>query len=250
MGRINFNLWLSLWALAFFLLILGPIACLFFSLDWTDLTESFRDREVWSSIWTSLKGATLSTVAGVVLGVPVAYWLAHSEFRGRSLVESLINLPVVIPHIAAGIILLKFFLLIKISIVDTIRAVTWAMFFVSVSYTVNAAVSGFRSVNPGLIWTARSLGAHPFQTFRLVSLPLALPHIIRGALLSFARAMSEVGALLIVAYYPKTAPILMYERFENYGLSRAVPVAVLMLLVSFILFALVLSIQARSRKIA
>lgn len=243
MERNSLNFAVSLSALFLLGLIVIPVVLLFLNLDWTQTERSLGEKEVWSAVWTSFKGAALSTAAGVVLGVPTAYWLTHAEFKGKALVESLINLPVVIPHVAAGIILLKLFLTLKISIVDTIYAVIWAMFFVSVSYTVNAALSGFRSVNPELIWTARSLGAHPFQTFRLISLPLALPHIVRGALLSFARAISEVGALLIVAYYPKTAPILLYERFENYGLSRATPVAALILLLSFILFALILSVQ-------
>ena len=112
------------------------------------------------------------------------------------------------------------------------------MFFVSVSCTVKAALSGFRSVGkPRADMDGKEPRSSSFPNLQLISLPLALLHIVRGAILLFARAISEVGAPLIVAYYPKTAPILLYE------LSRATPVAAPILLLSSIPFALILSVQ-------
>ena len=83
---------------------------------------------------------------------------------------------------------------------------------------------------------ARTLGATKLRTFFTISLPLALPSILSGAIMTFARAMSEVGAILIVAYYPKTAQILVMEYFENYGLRASRPIAVLLIILSLAIF--------------
>jgi molybdate/tungstate transport system permease protein len=190
---------------------------------------------------------------GLLLGVPTAYFLVSFDFKFKSFFESLLNLPIVIPHVAVGIMILKLlnqdtflgklFGAFGISFVDTIYGIVVAMCFVSFSYTVTSSILGFRSVSRELVWTARTLGASPFQVFKYVVFPLAFPYVLRGAVLSFARSISEVGALLIVAYYPITAPILMYERFEDYGLKASTPIAVLIVLVSLLLFVLLLSLS-------
>jgi len=243
---------------ACFLFILVPIGNLFISLELPELKETLKDAEVWQAIGVTLQGAALSTAVGLTLGVPAAYLLSEAEFKGKHLIEGAVNIPIVIPHVAVGIILLKLLntnsplgeLLSKLGItfVDTLYGIVVAMCFVSISYIIASALLGFKSVNRELLWTARSLGASPFQTFKLILLPLSLSHIIRGAVLSFARAVSEVGALLIIAYYPKTAPILMYERFENYGLKASTPIAALVILISLLIFTILLSIPTREER--
>ncbi len=240
---------LSLFCLAF---ISVPTLNILLSVDLNELKFAVKDGEVWKAILTSLKGATFATVLGVVLGVPASYFLSEVEFKGKEILESLLNIPIVIPHVAVGIILLKLlnqdstlgvlFSHLGINFVDTIYGITVAMCFVSISYTVTSSLLGFRSVDRELVWTARSLGASPFQVLRFIVFPLAFSYILRGAILSFARAISEVGALLIIAYYPITAPILMYERFEDYGLKASTPIAVLIILMSFLVFIILLSI--------
>ncbi|WP_163328862.1 ABC transporter permease [Desulfurobacterium thermolithotrophum] len=241
-----------------FAFIIIPILNIFVSINPESLKSTLKDGEVWNAIFTTLKGATFSTTLGLIIGVPTSYFLSTVDFRGKSFLESLLNLPIVIPHVAVGIILLKllsqnstlgkFFSHFGIHFVDTIYGIIVAMCFVSISYTITSSLLGFRSINKELIWTARSLGASPFQVLRFVVLPLAFPYILRGAILSFARSISEVGALLIIAYYPITAPILMYERFEDYGLKASTPIAVLMMLISFLIFIILLSISYRSER--
>ncbi len=249
MKRLDLNTLITL-ILCFicFSFIILPILHLFTGLEGESFWASVRDAEVWSAIWISFVAAGFSTVMGLILGVPTGFLLARRRFRGREFLESITNLPIVIPHVAVGIILLdllnenssvgSLFSRLGISFVDTIYGIVAAMCLVSISYIISSSIMGFRAVDPELEWTARSLGASPWYTFTRVTLPLVFPYLLRGSILSFARAVSEVGALLILAYYPKTAPILLYERFENYGLKSAKPIAALVILLSLFLFTL------------
>ena len=151
-----------------------------------------------------------------------------------------------IPHVAVGIALLslfnertivgKLFAFFHITFTDTVYGIVLAMLFVSISFIISSSLVGFNNVEPELEMVSRTLGASPNYTFWHITFPLALPAIIRGAVLAFARSISEVGALLILAYYPKTAPILMYERFEQYGLNAARPVTAMVILFSVMIF--------------
>lgn len=207
------------------------------------------------AILTSFEGACFATLLGCILGVPIAYFLSRYEFIGKRFLESIANLPVVIPHVAVGIALLSFlnertflgniFLKFHITFVDTIYGVVIAMAFVSISYIITSSLIGFNAVERELEMVSRSLGASLPYTFFRVVFPLAMPAIIRGAILAFARSVSEVGALLILAYYPKTAPIIMYERFEQYGLEVAKPVTALVVFFSLLIFFLLLFLSRR-----
>ncbi len=235
--------------------IIAPILHIFIKVSAERLIETLKDQAVWKAIFTSLWGALWATILGCLLGVPLAYLLARSEFKGKSFVESIINLPVAIPHVAAGIALLsllnprttvgKFFSLFHITFTDTIYGVIIAMLFVSLSFVIGAAITGFDNVEEDIEMVSRSLGASPSYTFWHITLPLAFPAILRGAVLAFARSISEVGALLVIAYYPKTAPIIMLDRFEQYGLTSARPVTVLVIVVSLILFFVLFYLSKR-----
>ncbi len=240
------------------LFVLAPILHIFIKLSAERLVATIQDKEVWGAIFTSFWGALWATVLGCFLGVPLAYFLSRVEFKGKSLIESIINLPVAIPHVAAGIALLslfnprtevgKLFSFFHISFIDTIYGVIIAMLFVSLSFVVGAAITGFNSVEEELEMVSRSLGASPTYTFWHITLPLAFPAILRGAVLAFARSISEVGALLVLAYYPKTAPVLMLDRFEQYGLNAARPVTALVILASLIVFFTLLYLSRRYAK--
>ena len=209
---------------------------------WQTLAES----EVKNSILLTLYCALLATLTGVVLGVPLAYLLVRHEFPGKGIIEGLIDLPVVVPHSAAGIALLfvfgrRFFLgrtfhALGLDFVGEVAGIVIAMLFVSVPFLVNAAKEGFRSVDVRLENVARTLGASPWQTFIHVSLPLTWRSILSGGVMMWARGISEFGAVLILAYHPMIAPILVYERFESFGLEYARPVAVLLVLICLITF--------------
>ena len=210
------------------------------------LFDSFRDPVVMNSIWLTLYSSLIATIAGIVLGVPLAYILARRNFPGKFLVEGLINLPIVIPHSAAGIALLfvfgrnyivgKLFNGIGISFVDSVPGIVIAMLFVSVPFMVLTAKEGFQKVDERLEKVARTLGASPWRTFLSITLPLSKRSIGAGAMLMWGRGISEFGAIVILAYHPITASVLVFERFQTQGLAYAVPVAVILVLISLLIF--------------
>ena len=225
--------------------ILVPIFYLIFSVDLGTLLDTLKDGELWSAMRISLIGAFFASLTGLVLGMPLGFLIARKQFWGKSLLESITFLPIVIPHVAVGIMLLCLFSRIGIPIVDTIYGIILAMVFVSISYVISSCVMGFSAVDPELEWTARTLGAGPHHTFFKITLPLVLPYIGRGFILSFARSLSEVGAILIIAYYPKSIPILIYERFENFGLKAALPATVFFILLSLFVFTTMILMRRR-----
>ena len=207
----------------------------------------------------------LATLFGILLGVPLAYLLARHEFRGKRFFEALIDVPIVIPHSAAGIALLfvfgrQFFLgkvfgSLGVTFVDAVAGIVICMMFVSVPFLIDSARDGFKTVDVRLEKVARSLGASPWRVFFRVSLPLAWRSIFSGSVMMWARAISEFGAIMIFAYHvpflgehPTVAPILVYERFANYGLSSAAPVAILVILVSLVAFVVLRMLAFRGRK--
>lgn len=211
------------------------------------LLETLAEPEVAESIWLTIYTALIATVIGFVFGVPLAYLLARHNFPGKGLVEGLIDVPIVVPHSAAGIALLfvfgqRFFFgqafhALGIDVVGHRAGIVVAMLFVSVPFLVNSAKEGFKGVDVRLEKVARTLGASPWRLFFDISLPLAWSSILSGCVMMWARGISEFGAVLILTYHPMIAPILVWARFESYGLDYARPVAVLLILICLAVFA-------------
>ncbi|MDH5795429.1 MAG: ABC transporter permease [Candidatus Bathyarchaeota archaeon] len=220
-----------------------------------DLLVTLTDGFVLSSIGLTLYASFLATLVAVIFGTPLAYVLARHAFPGRSFIESIIDVPVIIPHSVAGIALYSLlmrrgavgsaFANLGIVFEDSMLGIVAAMIFVSIPFYVNSAREGFQSVSPHLERVARSLGAGPFETFIKVSLPLAVRHLFSGALMSWARGISEFGAVIFIAFYPMVAPVLIYYRFTTHGLKGSQPVAVLLILVCFSIFIVVRMITKR-----
>lgn len=202
-----------------------------------------------AAIALSLEAAFLTVACAALFGVPLAYGLARGAFPGRGVLAALVDLPLAVPHTVAGIALLSvlgrrgilgmpaaaFF---GIRFWGTLAGVVAAMLFVSAPYTVSAARIGFEGVDPRLEKVARTLGLGPWRTFWRVSLPLARRGIMTGLVLTYARAISEFAAVAILAYYPMTAPIKVYELFLRVGLGEAAAMAVLLMIVCLALFIL------------
>jgi molybdate/tungstate transport system permease protein len=197
----------------------------------------------------------LASLIGLILGVPLAYLLARLNFPGKSLVEGFIDVPIVVPHTAAGIALLfvfggnflmgKIFHLAGIDFVGSIAGIIIAMLFVSIPFLIDSAKESFKAIDVRMENVARTLGASPWQSFFKISLPLAWRGILAGTVMMWARGISEFGAVLILTYHPMVAPILVWERFEQYGLDYSRPVAVLLILVCLIVFVALRAIPYR-----
>ena len=211
------------------------------------LWQTLLDEKVRGSLFLTFYTSLIATGLAFACGVPLAYLLARVDFPGKRLVEGIIDMPVVVPHSAAGIALLmvfgrrtplgQAFGLLDVRFVSAAPGIVIAMLFVSLSFLVNAAREGFEAVDPRLERVARTLGASPWRAFWQVSFPLAWRSILSGMILMWARGLSEFGAVVILAYHPMVAPVLLYERFESFGLDYARPVATLMILVCFATFA-------------
>ncbi len=249
-----FHLALTALGSCLLLFIIAPLVGLLLSTSRASVGQALTDPEVIGSIQLTLGAGLLATVACALFGVPLAYVLARHSFPGRALLLAIIDLPIIIPHSAAGVALLTVLgrsawpgsMLEEwgIGVVGRVSGVALAMAFVSLPFLVNAAREGFSAVPQRLENVARTLGASPARVFFTISLPMAWRAIVSGGVLMWGRGISEFGAVIIIAYYPMTTPVLVYQRFNDYGLEAAEAAAVVLLVVCVALFA-VLRLAAR-----
>jgi molybdate/tungstate transport system permease protein len=228
--------------------IILPLIQLLTSPSLEMLRESIADKDVVRSIWLSIYTAGLAALISFVLGTPLAYLLARSKFRGKRLVEGIIDLPIAIPHPVVGIAILsvagrnhwfgQILGELGIRIMGSVTGIVTVLTFVGIPFYLNATKAGFEAISPRLEKVSRSLGASMFSTFIRITFPLAWRSMLIGIIMCCARAISEFGAVVIVAYHPMIAPVLIYERFEAYGLKYSQPVAVWLVTISLILFLL------------
>lgn len=166
--------------------------------------------ETWQIVFFTLKVSALSTLLILPGGVAVAWLLARQNWPGKALVETAVTLPLFVPPVATGLVLLMLFGRrgplgaalergLGIEVVFTWRAVVLACAVMSFPLLVRAAQVAFAEVNPRLEQIARTLGASEWRVFRTISLPLSARGVIAGAVLAFARAMGEFGATVVVA---------------------------------------------------
>jgi molybdate/tungstate transport system permease protein len=257
------SLWLGLQIVlsgSLLLLFVVPILALVTYAPISDVVAAAGSAGVRAALWLTFFSSGLAVLAALLLGVPMGYLLARNSFRGRSIVESLVALPVVVPHLLVGLGL--FLLVVRgtagyrltqalgLPVYDTIWGVVLVMIFVSAPYTVLASELSFRAVDGRVIEAARSLGAGRATAFLTVTFPLAFRGIVAGLLLSWARAVSEIGGLLVIAYavYPSgiysglvtsTISVYIYDIFQTGNLADAAAVSSLFLLIAFVLFLLV-----------
>lgn len=244
--------------LVMFLFIVVPLIRMVSTSDPRVLYTTLLDIEVRNAIWLSLYAALIAAAVGFVFGVPLAYLLARHEFPCKKIIEGLIDVPIVIPHTAAGIALLfvfgrnffpgRVFHVMGIDFVDSTAGIVVAMLFVSIPFLINSAKEGFKKVDVRLEKVARTLGASPWQTFFMVTFPLAWRSILTGSIMMWARGISEFGAVIMLAYHPMIAPTLIFERFESYGLAYSQPVAVLLVLISLFAFVGLRTLVKRGEK--
>jgi molybdate/tungstate transport system permease protein len=242
-----FNIVFTLLGGALLLFILLPLVSTLLASTPEQLWQTLTDGEVLRSMGLTFGAAATATGLALVTGVPLAYLLARRPFRGKRIVEAMVNLPVVIPHTAAGVALLLVFgrygLLggwlapFGVTFTDRFAGIVVGMLFVSLPFLVNMSRESFALVDEELERVALIDGASPWSAFWNVSLPLAGRGVLGGAVMMWARGISEFGAVVILAYHPKIVPVLVYERFNGFGLQAAQPVAAVLILIAVIVFA-------------
>ncbi|MEI6055333.1 MAG: ABC transporter permease [Lentisphaerota bacterium] len=242
------------------LFILAPLISMGLNSHASALIETAKEKEVYESIWLTLWTSVLVTFLFSIVAVPFSYLLARTNFRFKKLFCVLIDIPVMIPHSAAGIAILGIVArgspvgsfcsnYLGLNFVDHPAGIMIAMAFISLPYLINAAKDGFEAVPVQLEKAAYTLGVSPAKVFFKISLPLAWRAILSGFVMMWGRGLSEFGAVVIIAYHPMVTSVLIYDRFNTFGLKYAQPVSVLFIIICMMVFILfrMLSGKVKSR---
>ncbi|MGC8543115.1 MAG: ABC transporter permease [Vulcanisaeta sp.] len=197
--------------------------------------------------------STLSAMIAVIMGTPLAYVMARFEFHLKSLVDAIIDIPIMIPHVIVGIMIVLAFAsyyglgpFLKahgINFINTLWGATAAVAFLSSTYYIRVVEAAIRMINPEMESVARTLGAGPLRVFTSIILPKIWRSMATGALLSWARSVSEAGALFVVAYYVLfgknliyPAAVYIYESYVGIGLISAVEFSAALVAVVLLIF--------------
>lgn len=225
-----------------------------------ELAENVTSELVLDAMWLSAVTSTIALALAVTFGTPVAYLLARRSFPGKAVLDLLIDLPIVLPPTVAGVALLVAFgrrgVLggrlddLGIDVAFTTAAVVLAQLFVSAPYYIRTVKAGFEGVSPQYEGVAATLGAGPFRVFWRVVLPLSWPSVLAGAILCWARALSELGATLVFAgNFPErtqTMPLAIIGVFDaGQSVNVAIALAVVLVAAAAVLL-LLLRLAARS----
>ena len=254
-------------ALAFFVgivIALGfmvlPVVAIFVHVPVSDLVHQMSNPVVVKALKISVKTSIASQIAILLFGTPTAYFLASRRFRGRSLVVTLVELPIVLPPAVAGLGLIVAFGRFGLlgSTLDFLpswiplhpdfnqTAVVFAVSLVAGPFYVRQGIAAFEAVDPNMIAASRTLGAGPLRTFFRVTMPLARAGLAAGLALSLARGLGEFGATIMFAgSFPgrtETLPLAVYTQFESQG-GLVIPLAISALLV-IISLAILLTLKA------
>ncbi|MBA2759687.1 MAG: molybdate ABC transporter permease subunit [Chloroflexia bacterium] len=223
------------------------------------LTPEGRDL-LWQALTLSLTTSLASLAIITLLGTPLAWLLVRRRFRGARLVDTLVDLPIVLPPAVAGIALLMAFGRqgvfgqwldqLGITVGFTTTAVVMAQVFVAAPFYVRSAKTGLLSVSPETEEAAMVDGATGWMVFRDITLPLALPGIAAGLVLAWARALGEFGATIMFAgNFPgitQTMPLAIYGRFSAGDLQSALVLSLVLLVTSLAILLTARTVSSRS----
>ncbi|MBA2947435.1 ABC transporter permease [Streptomyces himalayensis] len=238
----------ALFGLAFLLL---PLIALLLRTPWSSLPEQLAGPGVWQALRLSLITATAATAVSIVLGVPLAWLLARTEFPGRGLIRALVTLPLVLPPVVGGVALLLALgrngvvgrwleAWFGVTLPFTTAGVVVAEAFVAMPFLVISVEGTLRGADPRYEEAAATLGASRFTAFRRVTLPLIAPGIAAGAVLAWARALGEFGATITFAgNFPgrtQTMPLAVYLALQN-DPAAAITLSLVLLAVSIAVLA-------------
>jgi molybdate/tungstate transport system permease protein len=219
-----------------------PIVNLLIHADWFSWMASLREPGAGKALRTSAFTSAIAVFIMTVLGVPLGYLLARARLPFQRFWIGLVFLPMVVPGLAGGILLLLTFGprgaigepldVWNIALTNNFAGIVLAQLFVAAPFVIVSAYAGFQSVDSKLEMAAATLGDSQWDIFRRISLPLAWPGIAAGITLAWIRALGEFGATLILAYNPHTLPVYLWVKFESNGLQGALPVALLLVLLA------------------
>jgi molybdate transport system permease protein len=227
-------------------LVIVPVAAVVWRTPWSNFWSAVSNEASRTALVLSLRTSVVATLLALIFGTPLAWFLANSNLRGRSLVRALIILPMVLPPVVGGVALLFAFgrrglmggLLndwfgIRLAFTET--ATVMAQFFVAAPFFVVVMEAAFEQVDQRVVGAARTFGAGPWRTFLTVTIPLVGPSLIAATVLTWARALGEFGATITFAGNTpgrtQTVPLAVYSALES-GDDSALALSMLMVIVS------------------
>jgi molybdate/tungstate transport system permease protein len=221
-----------------------PIGVLVLRGGASGITQLGADAELRGALWLTAQTATIATLITVLLGTPLAYLLARERMPAGGVIGALLDLPLLIPHPVAGMALLLAFgraspagaalAELGLAVVGSRTGIVLAMLFVAAPLYVSAAREAIARVDERYESVARTLGDSPLRAAWRVTRPLAGRGLLAAAVVMWARAVSEFGAIVILTYNPKVASVLSYDRFTGEGLDGALPVAAVLVILAMV----------------
>jgi molybdate transport system permease protein len=223
-----------------------PLAALLLRVPPALMLSSLQDPVVIDALFLSLVTASISTLIVIGFGTPIAYINARCHYPGKKIIDTITDLPVVLPPAVAGLALLmafgrrglvgQYLNLMGIDIAFTTIAVIMAQVFVASPFYIRQARTSFAGINRVYEYAARTLGASPLTTFFSITVPLAMTGILSGAVMTFARALGEFGATIMFAGNlqgkTQTMPLAIYGALQG-DMDASLALAVILVILSF-----------------
>ena len=252
----------KLLSLPLLLFIVIPLLALFLRTSFADFFATLNQTQVIQAVRLSFLSSISATAVTIIAGTPVAYLLAQRRFRFRNLIDTIIDLPTVLPPSVAGVALLMafgrrglfgpFLAAVGVNIPFTFGAVILAQTFVAAPYYVKAAAIGFAGIELELKQAAALDGANRWQIFRYVILPLSWMALVSGGVMTWARALGEFGATILFAGNfqgkTQTMPLAIYVGFET-DLNVALTLSIILVCFSFLTLMIVKRILHRKLEV-
>jgi molybdate/tungstate transport system permease protein len=222
-----------------------PLIYLIFRVGWQETVSSYANPRTIRAVEVSLLTSFISVSVMTFFGVPLGYLLARPGFKGRQLLISLVFVPMALPPLVGGVLLLlvygpyglvgALFERHGLELVNSLAGIVLAQVFVAAPYVVIASISAFGRVDERLEKAAATLGDNQWRTFRRrLSLPLAWPGIMAGVMLAWVRTLGEFGATLVMAYHPNTVPVFLWVQLTSEGLMAALPLALFLVVLGLV----------------
>lgn len=249
---------LGLIVLTYFLFIALPIIAVFLRIEPSQISAQLQNSQIINAIKLSLFTSAIATLIAFVLAVPTAYFLATRKFHGKAIVDTIIDLPIVLPPAVAGVALLYAFApkgllgpllnIFGFVIPGYTVAVIIAETFVASPFLLRSAKTGFENMDQDIVNSAKILSASRLRVFFTVSLPLAIRAITSGTMMTWARAMGEFGATLMFAGnlpgITQTMPLAIYTFLYSDPLA-GVMLSIILIVISFSILIIIKLIEQK-----
>jgi molybdate transport system permease protein len=240
---LSFRISLSLIAGIFFGFIAIILTCLLTATSFAEFAGEIKSPEIISAILLSLKTSIAVVLLALLFGIPAAYILATKRFKGKNILDTLVDLPIVLPPLVCGLAILIAFggggIFSRFNVLFTVKGIIIAQLFVASPFLIRSAKTAFESIDQDVMDAARTLGASEFYTytFKKVSLPLAKSGIASGVVMTWARALGEFGATAMVAgcipYRTETMTVGIYMHAMSGDISASVALSLILMSFAF-----------------